>query len=107
MVKEPEDSTQPLAIASSLEACILALETPAAGATLGAVCPRPDGTIIDGALAQGSGSAVWKLTLELIRSLSDVLTSSLPNFWKIAKDYMEGKFKKVRLCPTFAPFVLT
>lgn len=52
---------------------------------------------IDVGLAQGSGSEIWKSTLELVKSLSDVITSSLPNFWKIAKDYMEGKFKKVRL----------
>lgn len=37
MLKAPEDSRQPQAIASSLEACILALDTPAADAALGMV----------------------------------------------------------------------
>ena len=54
-------------------------------------------TIIDAVPAQGSGSDIWKSTLELVKSLSDVLTSSLPHFWKIAKDYTEGKFRKVRV----------
>jgi len=98
MLKAPEDATQPQAIASSLEACILALDTPAADTTLGTIrcCLRLE-TIIDIVPAQGTGSAVWKSTLELVKSLSDVLTSSIPHFWKIAKEYMEGKFRKVRV----------
>jgi hypothetical protein len=31
----------------------------------------------------------------MARSLSEALLSSLPPFWKIAKDYMDGRFKKV------------
>lgn len=95
-LKAPEDSAQPQEIASSLEVCIIALDTPTADAALGTVPPNLE-AIIDAPLAQGSGSEVWKSTLELVKSLSDVLTSSLPNFWKIAKDYMDGKFRKVRL----------
>ena len=67
-------------------------------------CSSRRETIIDAVLAQGPGSEVWKSTLELVKSLSDVLTSSLPNFWKVAKDYMDGKFRKVRVID-LSPFL--
>jgi len=31
----------------------------------------------------------------MARSLSEALLTSLPSFWKIAKDYMDGRFKRV------------
>lgn len=35
--------------------------------------------------------------LDLVKQTSEVMLSSLPNFWKIASSFMEGKFKKVSL----------
>lgn len=49
--------------------------------------------------AQGGGHEIWEAILDMIKSVSEVLLSSLPNFWKIAKSFLEGKFKKVRSCP--------
>jgi len=46
MLKAPEDSAQPQEIASSLETCIIALDTPAADTVLGTVLSRLE-TIID------------------------------------------------------------
>lgn len=31
----------------------------------------------------------------MVENVSKVLATMLPNFWKIARGYMEGKFKKV------------
>ena len=31
----------------------------------------------------------------MVKSLSETMLASLPNFWKIAKGYMDGKYKKV------------
>jgi exocyst complex component 2 len=35
----------------------------------------------------------------MVKNLSEIMLSSLPNFWKIAKSFMDGKFKKVRNYP--------
>ncbi|KAF8318792.1 hypothetical protein DL93DRAFT_2054306 [Clavulina sp. PMI_390] len=61
-----------------LRTCIEAIDSPA-----------PE-TIITKAL----GADVWTATVTLARNLSEALLTSLPSFWKIAKDYLDGKFKK-------------
>lgn len=33
----------------------------------------------------------------MVKNMSETLLSSLPNFWKIARSFIEGKFKRVRL----------
>ncbi|KAF8329383.1 exocyst complex component sec5 [Cantharellus anzutake] len=40
------------------------------------------------------GSAEWKATLNLVKAASEVMLTLLPPFWKIAKDYLDGAFKK-------------
>ena len=42
-----------------------------------------------------AGNEVWKLIFELVRNLSEVLLQTLPSFWKVAKGYMDGKYRKV------------
>ena len=32
----------------------------------------------------------------MVKNVSEAMMSSLPSFWRISKDFMEGKFKKVR-----------
>jgi len=39
---------------------------------------------------------VWRLIVDLVRNLNDVILQTLPSFWKVAKGYMEGKYQKVR-----------
>lgn len=38
---------------------------------------------------------VWNAIIGMIKSLQEVLLSSLPNFWRVARDFTDGKFKKV------------
>lgn len=39
---------------------------------------------------------MWKAILEIVKSLSDLLLRCLPDFWKLSKSFMDGKFQKVR-----------
>ncbi|CAG8529532.1 34941_t:CDS:10 [Gigaspora margarita] len=37
---------------------------------------------------------IWKATLDVVKTLSDLLLRCLPDFWKLSKSFMEGKFQK-------------
>ncbi|BGP12574.1 hypothetical protein JCM10213_004839 [Rhodosporidiobolus nylandii] len=41
-----------------------------------------------------AGVEVWRLILDLVRNLNEVIMQTLPPFWKVAKGYMEGKYQK-------------
>ncbi|KIJ14534.1 hypothetical protein PAXINDRAFT_100026 [Paxillus involutus ATCC 200175] len=66
------------ALASQLQSCLAALETKQS----------------DAVIAQGGGHEVWQAIFEMVKNVSEILLSSLPNFWKIAKSFIEGKFKR-------------
>ncbi|KAF9239346.1 exocyst complex component Sec5-domain-containing protein [Melanogaster broomeanus] len=65
-------------LGSQLQLCIAALETKQ----------------YDTAIAQGGGHEVWQAVFDMVKNMSEILLSSLPNFWKIAKSFIEGKFKR-------------
>ncbi|KIJ63178.1 hypothetical protein HYDPIDRAFT_93197 [Hydnomerulius pinastri MD-312] len=65
-------------LASQLQICLAALDTKQS----------------DQAIAQGGGHEVWQAVWEMVKNVSEILLSSLPNFWKIAKSFLEGKFKR-------------
>ncbi|KAF8841998.1 hypothetical protein BDN67DRAFT_900284 [Paxillus ammoniavirescens] len=65
-------------LASQLQLCLAALETKQS----------------DIAIAQGGGHEVWQAIFEMVKNVSEILLSLLPNFWKIAKIFIEGKFKR-------------
>ena len=46
--------------------------------------------------AQSGGHDVWNAVFDMVKNISEVMMSSLPNFWKIAKGFLDGKYKKVR-----------
>jgi hypothetical protein len=102
---------QPERIAACLTACITALDTPNADNTL---CQSTlflhsplYAHITCYVSARGTGSDVWKTTHELVKSLSEIMLSTIPNFWKIAKGYMDGKYKKVNQLFVFVDISLT
>lgn len=72
----PNDATKGLA--AQLQACVTALDS-----------KQPD-TVI----SQSGGHEEWQGIVDLIKSVSEVMVSALPNFWRISKGYMDGKFKK-------------
>ncbi|GAA5945363.1 hypothetical protein JCM3775_002199 [Rhodotorula graminis] len=49
-----------------------------------------------------AGVEVWRLIVDLVRNLNDVILQTLPSFWKVAKGYMEGKYQK-KNAPAAAP----
>ncbi|KAI9568121.1 exocyst complex component Sec5-domain-containing protein [Boletus coccyginus] len=63
---------------SQLQLCLASLET-----------KQPET-----AIAQGGGHEVWVAIFEMIKNMSETLLSSLPSFWKIARSFIEGKFKR-------------
>ena len=46
--------------------------------------------------AKSAEEPIWQAILEMVKNVSEAMISSLPSFWRISKDFMEGKFKKVR-----------
>lgn len=40
------------------------------------------------------GADAWKVLLAMVHNLSEILLQTLPNFWKVAKGYMDGKYQK-------------
>ncbi|KAF8434522.1 exocyst complex component Sec5-domain-containing protein [Boletus edulis BED1] len=63
---------------SQLQLCLASLET-----------KQPELVI-----AQSGGHEVWEAIFEMTKNMSETLLSSLPNFWKIARSFIEGKFKR-------------
>ncbi|PPQ68923.1 hypothetical protein CVT24_007667 [Panaeolus cyanescens] len=49
----------------------------------------------DAILDKSAAEPVWKAIHSMVKSLLDAMLSSLPNFWKIGKNFIEGKFKKI------------
>jgi exocyst complex component 2 len=41
------------------------------------------------------GESVWQAIFDMTKNVSEVLIASLPNFWKISKNFIDGKYKKV------------
>ncbi|SPO21324.1 related to Exocyst complex component Sec5 [Ustilago trichophora] len=42
------------------------------------------------------GADSWRATHDLVKALSETITSSLPSFWRVAKNHAEGKFTKTK-----------
>ncbi|KAF4616664.1 hypothetical protein D9613_008483 [Agrocybe pediades] len=36
----------------------------------------------------------WDVLQDVVRSISEVVSGSLPSFWRISKDFMDGKYRK-------------
>jgi len=46
--------------------------------------------------AQSGGHEVWNAVFDVVKNVSEIMMSTLPNFWKIAKGFLDGKYRKVR-----------
>ncbi|KAF8222395.1 hypothetical protein L208DRAFT_1413490 [Tricholoma matsutake] len=80
--KAPEATRTLLAL--ELQNAILALETKQS----------------DAIIAKSFRESLWHAILDMVKSLSEIMLASLPNFWKIAKSFMDGKFKKPQVSAT-------
>ncbi|TFY80240.1 hypothetical protein EWM64_g3773 [Hericium alpestre] len=70
-----------LLLATQLQTCIAALKA------------NQSDTVI----SQSGGHEVWQAIVEMIKSVSEAMMSALPNFWRIAKGFFDGRFKKTAL----------
>ncbi|OCH93951.1 hypothetical protein OBBRIDRAFT_789821 [Obba rivulosa] len=75
--KTAPDDLIPLLI-PQLQTCVTALET-------------KQGEFV---IAQSGGHDVWVAVLAMVKNLSEAMLSSLPNFWKIAKSFLDGRYRK-------------
>jgi exocyst complex component 2 len=50
------------------------------------------------AVLEGAGGVeVWRATHDLVKAASELLLKWLPNFWRVGKGFLNGKYKKVRI----------
>ncbi|KAL1705960.1 exocyst complex component Sec5-domain-containing protein [Schizophyllum commune] len=75
---ETDQTQMTTLIAAELRVAVAALET-----------KQPEAV-----LAKSSGEPVWIAILAMVKAVSEVLLTSLPNFWRIAKSFMDGRFKR-------------
>lgn len=60
-------------------------------------------------IAQAGGHDAWQAIMNMVKNISEVMLSSLPNFWKISRAFLDGKFK-VSSCilePIFTAKIVT
>ncbi|KAH9171067.1 exocyst complex component Sec5-domain-containing protein [Lactarius sanguifluus] len=74
---QDSDSLKPL-IAAQLKTCVASLRA----------------NKQEQVIPQSGGHEVWRVILDLVKSVSEVMMSALPNFWKIAKGFLDGKYRK-------------
>ncbi|KAJ7237307.1 exocyst complex component sec5 [Mycena haematopus] len=48
----------------------------------------------EAAVAKCAAEPVWQAISDMVKTLSEIVLSSLPNFWRISKSFMDGKFKR-------------
>ncbi|KNZ82265.1 Exocyst complex component 2 [Termitomyces sp. J132] len=75
---EDEPGSLTLYIAGQLQTAMIALEAKQA----------------DSIIARSSAESVWQSIFDMMKGVSETMLSSLPNFCKISKSFMEGKYRK-------------
>ncbi len=40
---------------------------------------------------------MWQAILTMVKNVSEAMLSALPNFWKISRSFLDGKYKKVSI----------
>ncbi|KAI0336755.1 hypothetical protein GY45DRAFT_1315389 [Cubamyces sp. BRFM 1775] len=77
-VSGPDNASLNHELASQLQVCVQALESKQA----------------DTLIAQGGGHDVWEAIQTMVKNISEAMLTPLPNFWRISKAFMEGRYKK-------------
>ncbi|KAF8634820.1 hypothetical protein AX17_004072 [Amanita inopinata Kibby_2008] len=47
-------------------------------------------------IAKSVGEPAWQAIWDMIKSVNEVMLNTLPNFWKISRSFMEGKYRKTQ-----------
>jgi hypothetical protein len=45
--------------------------------------------------AKSASEPAWQAVLDLVKNVSEAISSSLPSFWTLSKNFIDGKYKKV------------
>ncbi|KAJ7039787.1 exocyst complex component sec5 [Mycena alexandri] len=48
----------------------------------------------EAAVAKCAAEPAWIAVSDMVKTLSEIVLSSLPNFWRISKSFMDGKYKR-------------
>lgn len=48
-------------------------------------------------IAKSPAEPVWQAVHEMVKNVSEAMLTPLPNFWRISKSFIDGRFRKVRL----------
>ena len=48
--------------------------------------------------AQAGAHEIWEAIESMVKNISEAMLTPLPNFWRISKSFMEGRYKKVTIC---------
>ncbi|KAJ7770499.1 exocyst complex component sec5 [Mycena metata] len=48
----------------------------------------------EAAVAKCAAEPAWIAVSDMVKALSEIVLSSLPNFWRISKSFMDGKYKR-------------
>ncbi|KAF7349307.1 Exocyst complex component SEC5 [Mycena sanguinolenta] len=57
----------------------------------------------EGAVAKCAAEPAWQAISDMVKTLSEIVLSSLPNFWRISKSFMDGKFKRPQAASRRSP----
>jgi exocyst complex component 2 len=82
-------------LSSQLRRCIHALETKQADAVIGMSFYFCGEHLANVEIAQSGGHEVWQAIISMVKSISEVMLNSVPNFWKISVAFLDGKYRKV------------
>ncbi|KAJ7637152.1 exocyst complex component sec5 [Roridomyces roridus] len=95
-VKATLEKTEPDAVGRENISSILAAELQVAVAAL-------DGKQSESAVAKSVAEPAWQAISNMVKMLSEIVLTSLPNFWRIAKNFTDGKFKKPQAASRRSP----
>ncbi|KAI0646515.1 exocyst complex component Sec5-domain-containing protein [Trametes meyenii] len=77
-ISGPDNASLNRELASQLQVCVQALEA------------KQSETVI----AQTGGHEIWEAIETMVKNISEAMLTPLPNFWRISKSFMEGRYKK-------------
>ena len=102
-VEPPDHASVNRELASQLQTCVQAIEAKQPDLVIGKldlVASIVRSFIISILSAQSAGQDIWEAIHTMVKNVSEAMLTPLPNFWRISKSFMEGRYKKVSLAHT-------
>ncbi|KAI0711370.1 exocyst complex component Sec5-domain-containing protein [Earliella scabrosa] len=77
-VSSPDTASLNRELAEQLQVCVQAIEAKQSEAVI----------------AQSGGHEIWEAIETMVKNISEAMLTPLPNFWRISKSFMDGRYKK-------------